>query len=87
MRQQWKESVVVPIRESGNETIVITEKCHTHELHTRICSLFLPILTPYVDEFITGDFDVIDQILMSYSTFARYWKKKWKYNGRVHLYL
>jgi hypothetical protein len=44
-------------------------------------------LTPYTDE-ITGvlisDFDIIDQLLIIYSAFVRYWIEKWEYNGRVH---
>jgi hypothetical protein len=30
------------------------------------------------------DFDVIDQLLIRYSAFVRYCRKKWEYNGTVH---
>jgi hypothetical protein len=29
-------------------------------------------------------FDVTDQLLIRFFTFARYWKKKWEYNATVH---
>jgi hypothetical protein len=29
-------------------------------------------------------FDIIDQLLIIFSAFARYWKKKWEYNATVH---
>jgi hypothetical protein len=30
------------------------------------------------------DLDVTDQILIRFSAFVRYWKKKWEYNETVH---
>jgi len=29
------------------------------------------------------DFDVKDQLLVRCSTFVRYWRKEWEYNGTV----
>jgi hypothetical protein len=29
-------------------------------------------------------FDVIDLLLIRFSAFVRYWRKKWKYNEAVH---
>jgi hypothetical protein len=29
-------------------------------------------------------FDVTDQLLIRFSTFVRYWRKKWEYNETVH---
>jgi hypothetical protein len=33
---------------------------------------------------ITMDFDIIHQLLIRYSAFVSYWRKKWEYNGIVH---
>jgi hypothetical protein len=33
---------------------------------------------------ISMDFAIIDQLLIRYSAFVRYWRKKCKYNGTVH---
>jgi hypothetical protein len=33
---------------------------------------------------ISVDFDVIYQILIRYSAFVRFWRKKWECNGTVH---
>jgi hypothetical protein len=30
------------------------------------------------------DFDVTDQLLIKFSEFVRYWRKKWEYNETVH---
>jgi hypothetical protein len=35
-------------------------------------------------EDISVGFDVIDQLLIKFSTFARYWRKKWEYNETAH---
>jgi hypothetical protein len=29
-------------------------------------------------------FDVTDQLLVRFSAFARYWRKRWEYNETVH---
>jgi hypothetical protein len=29
-------------------------------------------------------FDVTDQLLIRFSAFVRYWRKKWEYNDTVH---
>jgi hypothetical protein len=29
-------------------------------------------------------FDVMDQLLIRFSAFTRYWRKKWEYNETVH---
>jgi hypothetical protein len=29
-------------------------------------------------------FDITDQLLIRFSAFVRYWRKKWEYNGTVH---
>ena len=34
--------------------------------------------------FINVDFDAIDQLLIIYSAFVRYLRKKWEYNKAVH---
>jgi hypothetical protein len=33
---------------------------------------------------ISVDFDVVDQLLIKYSAFVRYWRIKWEYSGTVH---
>jgi hypothetical protein len=33
---------------------------------------------------ISVDFDVADQLLIRFSVFVRYWRKKWEYNETVH---
>jgi hypothetical protein len=33
---------------------------------------------------ISVDFDVTDQLLIRFSSFIRYWEKKWEYNETVH---
>jgi hypothetical protein len=33
---------------------------------------------------ISVDFDITDQLLIRFSAFVRYWKKKWEYNEAVH---
>jgi hypothetical protein len=32
----------------------------------------------------SDDFDIIEQLLIRYSVFILYWRKKWEYNGTVH---
>jgi hypothetical protein len=33
---------------------------------------------------VSMDFDVTDQLLIRFSAFVRYWRKKWEYNETVH---
>jgi hypothetical protein len=33
---------------------------------------------------ISVDFDVTDQLLLRFSAFVRYWRKKWEHNEKVH---
>jgi len=33
---------------------------------------------------ISVDFNITDQLLIKYSVFVRYWRKKWEYNRIVH---
>jgi hypothetical protein len=33
---------------------------------------------------ISVGFDVTDQLLIRFSAFVRYWRKKWEYNETVH---
>jgi hypothetical protein len=35
---------------------------------------------------ISVGFDITDELLMRYSAFARYWRKKWEYSEIVHSY-
>jgi hypothetical protein len=30
------------------------------------------------------DLNIIDQLVITYFAFIRYWRKKWQYNGTVH---
>jgi hypothetical protein len=41
------------------------------------------MLTPYAEE-ITGDFDATGQLLIIYSAFAKYLRKKQEYNEAAH---
>jgi len=33
---------------------------------------------------ISVDFDIMDQLLIRYSAFVRYWGEKWEYDRTVH---
>jgi hypothetical protein len=33
---------------------------------------------------ISVDFDITDQLLIRFSAFVRYWRKKWEYSETVH---
>lgn len=33
---------------------------------------------------ISVNFDIVNQLLIRYSAFYRYWRKKWEYTGTVH---
>jgi hypothetical protein len=42
---------------------------------------------PYIDEILgimNVGFDITDQLLIRFSAFDRYWRKKWEYNETVH---
>jgi DNA polymerase sigma len=49
--------------------------------------ILLSRLSPYIDEII-GDhlcgFNITDQLLIGFSPFVRYWRKKWEYSETVH---
>jgi sorting nexin-29 len=86
---QWKESIIVPIHKKSDKA-----NCNNYRgrsllstSYNILSNILLSRLSPYVDEII-GDhqcgFDVIDQLLIRFSAFIRYWRKKWEYNETVH---
>jgi hypothetical protein len=82
---QWKESVIVPVHKKGDRT-----DCNNYHgiplLATsyKIVSNILPRLDPYIYEIIGVNQCVIDQLLIKFSAFIRYWRKKWEYIEAVH---
>jgi hypothetical protein len=49
--------------------------------------ILLSRLSPYTNEIIgiiSVGFDVTNQLLIRFSTFIRYWWKKWEYSEAVH---
>jgi hypothetical protein len=87
--QQWKESIIVPIRKEGDKT-----DCNNYRgifllstSYTILFKILLAMLTPYVNEVI-GDYQrgflrnrsTMDQIFYTQQIL----EKKWEYNGTVH---
>jgi hypothetical protein len=76
----WKESIVVPIHKKGNKT-----RCNNYRgisllsaSYKMLSNFLLSRLSPYVDEiigFINVGSDVLDQLLIRFSAFVRYWRK------------
>jgi hypothetical protein len=77
----WKESIVLPIHEEGNETDCSNYPGILLSTSYKILSnILLSRLTPYTDEMIgvtSVDFNVIDQRLIWFSISVRYWRKCW----------
>jgi hypothetical protein len=84
LHDKWKESIIVPIYKKGDKT-----DCSNYRgislLSTsyKILSNILSRLGPYVDNIVGDDqcgFDIIDQPLIRFFSFVRYWSKngcKW----------
>ena len=50
-----------------------------------LSNILLLRLTPNAEEIIINvDFEAAGQLLMIYSAFVKYFRKKWKYNEAVH---
>jgi hypothetical protein len=52
-----------------------------------LSNILLLRLSSYVDEIIgtiSVGFDITDQLLMTFSAFIKYWRKKWEYSETVH---
>ena len=70
----WKESVVVPIYKKGDKT-----DCTMYKLLSNI------LLSKKLLRIISVDFVATGQLLIIYSSFVKYVKKKiWGYNAAVH---
>jgi hypothetical protein len=78
--EQWKASAVVLIYKNGNKADCnnyqgISLLSTTHKVLPSIC---LSRLTPYIDE-VTGDHQCVFQryhLLIRYSAFKTYWRKR-----------
>jgi hypothetical protein len=79
---EWKESITVPIHKKGNKT-----DCNNYRGISMLSTpykilliILLSRLSPYVDESI-GDHqcgfrcNTVDQLLIRFSVFTRYWRK------------
>jgi hypothetical protein len=79
LSQQWKESVILFICKKGDKSDC--SKLQRDIIVTNYIVYFNTLisrLSPYVTKLlriITVDFDVIDQLLIRYSKFIRYWRK------------
>jgi hypothetical protein len=86
---QWKESIIVPVHMKGDK--IGCNNYHGISLlstsYKILSNILLSRLSPYMDEIIETiniDFDVRDQLLIRFSAFVRYWRKKWEYGETVH---
>jgi hypothetical protein len=87
--RQWKESIIVPIYRKGDKP-----NCSNYRgtsllptPHNSLSNILFSKLTPYIDK-ISVNFYVIDQLLIRYSTFVRYWRKSgWSIRGQYISYL
>jgi hypothetical protein len=77
---QWKESIIVPIHKKGekidcNNYRGISLLSNSYKVSSNI---ILSRLSPYIDSIIviiSVGFYLIDQLLIRFSAFVRYWRK------------
>ena len=80
------QSLYLSIRRAIKQIVVIIEAYHLCQLRTKLYPA-LSMLTPYAEEIIGdhhGDFDATGQLLIIYTAFVKYLRKKWEYNEAVH---
>jgi hypothetical protein len=70
LSEHRKESIIVPIDCSDYRWISLLPTTYKN-----VSSILISRLTPHVDEIIENYCDVIDQLLIRYSAFIRYWRK------------
>jgi hypothetical protein len=39
LRDQWKESVIVPVHKKGDKSVIIIVGYHCYQLHTKLCHI------------------------------------------------
>jgi hypothetical protein len=90
--QQWKESVIVPAYIKGNKTD--RSNCRgislLQTMDNILCNILVSWLTPLQMKLLgitSMDFDIIDQLLMRYSIFIKYWRKSGSIMGQYISYL
>jgi hypothetical protein len=68
--------------------VVITDTFHLYELHTKLYPVLFPQglhrIGKYLLSSINVDFNVIDQLLIRYLVFRRYWRKNGSLAGIVN---
>jgi len=86
--EEWKESIIVPIYKKGNKTDCsnyrgISLLPTTYKILTNI---LLSKLIPYAEEllWINMYLNIIAQLMIIYSAFIKYLRKKWEYSEAVH---
>jgi hypothetical protein len=75
---QWKESIIVTVHKKGDKTDYNNYSGDITDI------TFVQYFVEHLLEIVSVVFDVIDQQLIRYSAFVRYWRKKWGYNETVH---
>jgi hypothetical protein len=87
--EEWKVSNIVPIYKNGDKV-----NCSNYRgislfpsTYKGLSNILLPYAAPYAEE-ITGiinvDFDAIGQLLIIYSAFVKFLRKKLEYNEAVN---
>jgi len=86
LREEWKESIIVPINNKGDET-----DCNNYRgisllstAYKILSDILLSSLIPCAEEIIDVDLDATGQLLVIYSAFVIYPRKELEFNGAAH---
>jgi hypothetical protein len=74
--QQWSNYIVCIYKTALKLAVVTIREYHCYQLHTKFYPTFFPTDVHEIIWIVSVNFHVTDELLIRYSAFVRYWRKK-----------